>query len=96
MAEQLDEPGHDSGQRSDDEEVDGKPDGATPVGVPSEHAGRRFRRLVLDPIFLPGDLERVRVVEMSTRDRPDAMWAEEAFLVEHPCQDSAKLVLVHQ
>ena len=64
-------------ERLDDEEVDGHPHRPAPVRVPTEHAGRRLGRLVVDRGVHAGDVEDERVLGELPRDGAQAVRREE-------------------
>src|ERR671925_1782990 len=83
-------------QRLDDEEVHWKPDRSPPVGVPSEQPARRFRRLVVDTVRVPLDVQDVRMLGVVTRQRANAVGREEFALVEHRQQYARQSVAVDE
>src|SRR5262249_15811911 len=81
-------------QRFDDQEIDWKPDRSAPVRVAAEQTGRRFGRLVVDPVVVAVDGEHIRMVTVNPRDRSDAEGRQELALVEHHAQDATQSVAI--
>ena len=69
-------------QRLDDQIVDGEPDRPSPVGVAAEQAGAGFRRLVIHTMLHPIYMDRIGMVAVVLRQRPDAVRGEKFLLVQ--------------
>ena len=83
-------------QRPDDERVHRHPDGAAPVGVAAEHARIRLRWQILHPVGLAVHLKDIGVFQVVPRQRPDAVGTQEFVFVQHPGENPAQPLLVHQ
>ena len=81
-------------QGTDDEEIDGEPDGTAPIGIAAEHAGFGFSGLVLDDEAFAVNFEDVGIVEVMAGEGADAVVAEEAGFIEHAGEDAAELVFI--
>src|SRR6516165_11761558 len=46
-------------QSTDDQAVNGHPDGSTPVGIATEHSRVRLRRQIVHPVFLATDAKYI-------------------------------------
>src|SRR5262245_4409141 len=62
-------------QGADQQGVHGHPYRTAPVGVATEHAGVRFCRQIVHPIFLSIHIEEVRMLGMGAGERPYPVWA---------------------
>src|SRR5258705_3950066 len=77
-------------ERADQQRVHRHPDWSAPVRISAKHRRVRLRWQIAHPVLLSAGAEYVRVVEVHTRERPDAEGAEEFVLVEHPREDAAQ------
>lgn len=76
----------------DDQVVDGKPDGATPVGVAAEHVGIAFAGDVIDTMFGLTRVEDVGVVEVVAREGADAVGREKFLFIQQAGEEALKSV----
>ena len=70
--------------------------GPAPVGVAAEQVGRRFARLVVQPILLAVELQHQRMIQVITRDGPHAVGREKLVFVQHVRQHAPQLIGAHQ
>ncbi len=70
-------------QSADEERVQRHPDGTTPVGVTSEHAGFRFRRKIAYPVTLASHREDIRVMGVMAGQCPYSVGTQKLVLIEH-------------
>src|SRR5271168_3141806 len=73
-------------ERLAQQRVDREPDRSPPVRVAAEQPGVRFRRDVLDPIFLAGAVEYIRMLAVDARERTDPIGRKELILIEQVAQ----------
>src|ERR1700751_5704676 len=83
-------------QGPDDQRVHGHPDWATPVGVSAEHSGVGLSRQVVHAILLPAHVDNIWMVLVVLGDRANAVITQELVLVQHPRQNPAKPIGIHQ
>ena len=83
-------------ERFDEEEVDGKPNRAAPVGIPAEQACLSLARLIIHPVRCRADLEFVGVLAMELAERADAERAQKFTRVQHPLKQVFHPLLGHQ
>src|SRR4051812_29478279 len=80
----------------DEEEVNGEPDRATPVGVPAEESSGRFARLVADLVNGAASVNSERVLQVVAADGANAIVAKELLRIEHPLEQSLHPMPTHQ
>src|SRR5262249_44801241 len=77
-------------ERFNEQKIYREPDRSAPVGVAAKQAGARLRRLVIDPVLHAIRLERIGMIPVKTRQRPDAVGRKKLIfiqhVVQHPCQ----------
>src|SRR5215831_8717248 len=83
-------------QRLNEQKVDGKPDGAAPVRVPTKQPGARLARFIVDGVFTTIHLDHIRMLSMKTAHAADAMLAEKLLGIEHTLQQALHAVAAYQ
>src|SRR6185437_15540620 len=81
-------------KRANDQDVDRHPNRPAPVGVAAEHAAVRFGRQIGDSVNLFANAEDVGMLCVITRERADAVWAEEFIFIQHPGQHTPEFGFV--
>src|SRR5215204_4738795 len=74
-------------QGFNEKKVHRKPDGAAPIRVATEQAGRRLCRLISHRVLTAVDGQHVRLVFVGTGKRTDAMGSQELRFIQHERQD---------
>ena len=83
-------------QHFDQQEINGKPDRPTPVGIPAKVSGGGFTRLVIDrksPI--PRRLQLVGMSLVILADPANAIVAEELLLVKQVFEETPEIIPTH-
>src|SRR6185437_2340811 len=83
-------------ERLDREEIQGKPDRASPVGVAAEETGARLARLIVEAGAPAVEIQDQGMVLVIARQRSQAEGRQEFALVEHSRQDALKARFVDQ
>src|SRR3974390_1275342 len=83
-------------QRLHEQEVDGKPDRTSPVGIPTEESSARLTRLVPDDVvhaMCPIVVGMFRVV---LADRSDTVVAQKLIRIEHALEQALHTMPTYQ
>ena len=75
-------------ERFNQQIIEREPNGAAPIRVSSEESAVRLRRLIIDPIFVPIDMEHIRMDPVELRKCADAVGSKEFPVVEKKSQNT--------
>src|SRR5207249_5518680 len=83
-------------ERLDQQEVDGKPDGAAPVGVATEDLCARLRRFIAHCILGTIKGQHIGMSSMILTERTNAVITQKFLRIEHASKQALETMPTHQ
>src|SRR5690349_8294996 len=83
-------------QGFDEQIVHRKPNGAAPIGIPSEQTCGGFSGFIGDAADMVIDLDFIGMIEMKAGESANTVRREEFIFVEHACQHALELLAIDE